>query len=96
MVLRRRGASTLVGKGPEQDLLSAALSSLSLLHGQQAPLLFQEPELPTGFPDMLLVYPTRRFLESESVARMQLTPRHLRLLHHIYTGARRQPFETSS
>lgn len=70
--------------GPEQDLLSAALRTLSQRYSKHSPLVFLEPELPTGFPDAIMAYPSRYFMDSKCTARMQLTPRHLRLLHHIY------------
>lgn len=71
--------------GPERDLVAAALRSLS--RRLSAPLLFREPELPTGFPDIVAVVFGSRTVPA-TPARFRLGREHLRLLHHVYTVRR--------
>ncbi len=72
--------------GPELDLIEAALMS-HFYAGSVPPILFREPELPTGSPDIVAVFPRRKHLVCPS-ARLRLGVDHLRLLHHVYTVRR--------
>ena len=51
------------------------------------PLVFREPELPTGFPDVVAVFCGERSARPPA-ARWRLGRDHLRLLHHLYTVRR--------
>jgi len=68
--------------GPELDLVEAALAS-GLAVGRSKPVVFREPSLPTGFPDIVAV-----FLSKKDVLfnpeRSALSNDHMRLLHHVY------------
>jgi hypothetical protein len=70
--------------GPELDLVTLALDSYPVNSAPAPPLVFREPELPTGFPDVVAVFchphPTH-----PPPGRAYLDPVHLRLLHHLYT-----------
>jgi hypothetical protein len=68
--------------GPEALFVSSFLSSGALATAADSPLIFNEPKLPIGFPDVVAVYlrdseitlnPTRNALDND----------HLRLLHHV-------------
>jgi hypothetical protein len=67
-------------RGPEADLVArAVVHGLGTGH-RGTPVLFQEPELPTGFPDLVAVYARR-----PHSPRAPLTERHLRVMHHLHT-----------
>jgi hypothetical protein len=68
--------------GPEALFVSSFLSSGMLASSIDAPLIFNEPKLPIGFPDVVAVYlrdteitlnPTRNALHHD----------HLRLMYHV-------------
>lgn len=73
---RRR--STL--SGPESAFVSAALASHGRFMARVS--LFREPELPTGFPDLVVVVASRT---SDFVppARFRVAEHHLKVLHHL-------------
>ena len=68
--------------GPEALFVSRFLSSGALKGVMDSPAIFNEPKLPTGFPDIVAVY----LRESEitlNPTRNALGQDHLRLLHHV-------------
>jgi hypothetical protein len=69
--------------GPELDLITEALRSYEIRAGSARPLVFREPELPTGFPDVVAVF-CRPQSSEPTPTRCRLGPDHLRLLHHVY------------
>jgi hypothetical protein len=76
--LHRRRLAT---PGPEHELLTAALSTyVSRVTG--GPIYFHEPELPTGFPDVVAVFHSRRPV-TVSPYRRTLAKEHLKLLQHL-------------
>lgn len=76
--LSRRGRALV--QGPEADLLAEALATCSSLIRRQQ--LFEEPRLPTGFPDAVLVELSRGY-SPITPARIALREEHLQLLHHV-------------
>jgi hypothetical protein len=68
--------------GPELELVEAALES-GLAIARTTPIVFREPALPTGFPDIVAVFLSKQELLF-SRERLELGSDHLRLLHHIY------------
>jgi len=76
-------AGRISRSGPELRLIEAALSSGLLYRRSSHPIIFREPALPTGFPDLVAVYPRASRKAVSSPARNLLTPKHLRLLHHL-------------
>jgi DNA-binding MarR family transcriptional regulator len=70
--------------GPELDLVTLALHSYLLNSAPASPLVFREPELPTGFPDVVAVF-CHAYSAQPQPGRANLGPAHLRLLHHLYT-----------
>lgn len=70
--------------GPEFDLINAALENGFPNDTRLQRLLFREPELPTGFPDLVLVYFGRGPVNF-APPRVHLTRHHIRLLHHLYS-----------
>jgi hypothetical protein len=75
---RVRRQSTL--PGPEHRLVSAALARHSRFVSRQQ--LFQEPALPTGFPDLVIVLLAKNPCLAMP-ARLRVTELHLRLLQHV-------------
>lgn len=69
--------------GPEAELLELALSSKSMDKNFKNLVVFREPQLPTGFPDLVAVYPGRRNINFNQF-RSDLTVWHIRLLHLIF------------
>lgn len=67
--------------GPEHALVSAVLSRHDSLAGRQ--MIFREPALPTGFPDIVAVVLTRHYKRRRGGPRSSLSPVHLRLLQHL-------------
>ncbi len=66
--------------GPESALVSAALArNAQFVSGQQ---LFQEPSLPTGFPDLVIVLLSKNG-PAATPARLRVTDLHLQLLQHV-------------
>ncbi|MGH9365682.1 MAG: hypothetical protein ACRD1B_10535 [Thermoanaerobaculia bacterium] len=74
--VRRRSALP----GPEHTLVSAALTRHAGFISRQQ--LFQEPAVPTGFPDLVIVLLSRERCHAPP-ARLRLTDLHLQLLQHI-------------
>jgi len=70
-------------QGPELDLVNVVLRSGLPSKGRLQPVVFQEPEMPTGFPDIVAVYAARE-LAGWSDARLAFSNRHIRVLHHLY------------
>lgn len=70
-------------RGPEALFISAFLASGALGRNGSSPLIFNEPKLPTGFPDIVAVY-LRDTELSLNPSRNALTHDHLRVLHHVY------------
>src|ERR1043165_3459244 len=75
-VLRRRP----LRRGPESRLVTRALRALAGSSGPSAVIL-REPELPTGAPDLVLLFPRSTSL---SAKRSMLTREHFRLLHALH------------
>lgn len=73
--------------GPEFELINAALENGFPNDTRLQRLLFREPELPTGFPDLVLVYFGRSPVNF-APSRVHLTHQHIRLLHHLYSVRR--------
>jgi len=71
-------------KGPEADLVDAVLlHGLPETYGHR-PLLLREPELPTGYPDLVAVFLRRASCRNLTPARLAFTANHIRLIHHLY------------
>jgi hypothetical protein len=75
--LRRRTTTP----GPEHEFLTAALSGYAS-RGTGRPVYFHEPELPTGFPDLVAVFHSRRPV-TVTPLRHTLAKEHLQLLQHF-------------
>lgn len=71
--------------GPELEMIDAALKAGLLVTRGAEPIVFREPELPTGFPDVVAVYPKHNS-DSAPAPRIGLTKNHLRFLHHFYVN----------
>lgn len=69
-------------RGPEADLVDDAIRA-GLLRGNLEPVVLREPELATGFPDVVAAYPRRKVLRLERAA---LGRDHLRLLHFLWAN----------
>jgi hypothetical protein len=68
--------------GPEALFVSSFLASGMLGRNGNSPLIFHEPKLPTGFPDIVAVY----LRDSEltlNPSRNSITSEHLKLLQHV-------------
>ncbi len=79
--------------GPELEPVEAALrSGLPIARAQ--PIVFREPALPTGFPDVVAVFLSKQELLF-TPERLELGDDHLRLLRHIY-GTRSTTVEALS
>ena len=72
-------------RGPENTLVSAALARHARFVSHQQ--LFQEPALPTGFPDLVIVVLAKDPCLAMP-ARMRVTDLHLRLLQHVSSTGR--------
>jgi hypothetical protein len=79
MVIKRRKTKV----GPEAELLELALSSSSLDNKSKKAVIFREPQLPTGYPDLVAVYTGRQNVKFNQF-RSGLSTWHFRLLHLIY------------
>jgi hypothetical protein len=79
MVIKRRKTKI----GPEAELLELALSSSSLDNKCKKAIIFREPQLPTGFPDLVAVYTSKRDTKFNPF-RPGLSTWHIKLLHLIY------------
>ncbi len=69
--------------GPEAELIELALSSNALDNKFRRTVIFREPQLPTGFPDLVAVYTGRRNIKFNQFS-SGLSIWHIRLLHLIY------------
>jgi len=70
----------------------SALGSYVARCASSPPLIFYEPELPTGFPDAVAVFCHARFSDPRP-SRQKLGNDHLRLLHHLYRVRRGSAME---
>lgn len=71
--------------GPEADLVSSFLrfglpSSLS----RSAPIFLCEPDVGTGYPDLVAVHPRWSASTHVDLIKNGLSVKHFRLLHHVY------------
>lgn len=75
--------------GPEDDLCTAVLDKRLPTDKRLPRIVFREPRLPTGFPDIVAVYPSSRTIDYTR-ARTHLTAKHVRVMHFLYwsKGAR--------
>jgi len=80
--------------GPEAELIELALSSSSLHKKRENVVIFREPQLPTGFPDLVAVYSGKRGINFNQF-RSDLSFWHIRLLHLIYQVGGGYPQEIS-
>ena len=69
--------------GPEDEFLKSLLNCGLPTDKRLSRVVFREPAMPTGFPDLVIAYPGRGGLEF-SPERGLLTHDHVRLLHHLY------------
>jgi len=79
MVIKRRKTKV----GPEAELLELALSSSSMDNKSKKAVIFREPQMPTGFPDLVAVYTGKQNIKFNQF-RSGLSIWHIRLLHLIY------------
>jgi len=72
--------------GPEQELLAAFKTFIpSCFRWRQgAVAIFHEPQLETGFPDLVAIQYVPETFNQWSQHRWQLTPLELKVLHHLY------------
>lgn len=68
--------------GREMSLVNEFLAGGSLAKQGVTPLVFTEPKLPTGFPDIVAVYLSDKRI-TVTPGRSALQDDHLRLLHHL-------------
>ena len=68
--------------GPEKDLCDAAMAHRLPTDRRLGRMVFREPRLPTGFPDIVAVYPTSAAVTYER-ARRELTDDHIRVMHYL-------------
>jgi hypothetical protein len=69
--------------GPEIRLLKAALKTEFFFRHQLPAVFFHEPELPTGLPDLVAVYMSRKLPEL-TPKRLRLNDAHIRVLHGLH------------
>lgn len=71
-------------KGPETELVDVFLDKLRItgLKGDDV-VVFQEPRIESGFPDIVIVITSRKTASAWPEARLSLTPFDMRLIHHI-------------
>lgn len=70
--------------GPEAQLIRAALKTEFFLRRQLPAVFFHEPEMPTGLPDVVAVYMSKKRPEL-TPDRLRLTAAHIRILHGLHT-----------
>ena len=70
--------------GPEARLIRAALKTEFFLRRQLPAVFFHEPEMPTGLPDVVAVYMSKKRPEL-TPDRIRLTAAHIRMLHGLHT-----------
>jgi len=69
--------------GPEIRMLRAALKTEFFFRRQLPAVFFHEPELPTGLPDLVAVYMSKKAPEV-SPKRLRLKETHIRVLHGLH------------
>lgn len=72
-------------KGPERDLVDRFVSEKKdeLSKKALSYALFHEPELPTGFPDVVIVSYNPRIFETWKTDRLKLNSLDIKILHHL-------------
>ncbi len=81
----RRLSGRATRSGPEAKLVETVLNTKLPTDGRLPRFVYLEPELPTGFPDIVIAYYSERGL-SYLPARTYLTNRHIQLLDHVFTS----------
>lgn len=71
--------------GPEADLVKAVLGTRLPMDSRLSKMIYLEPELPTGYPDIVVAYHSKR-ISSYLPARARLNNRHIQLLHYIFSS----------
>lgn len=74
-------------EGPEAAMIDLSLSALSKFAGTSAVVL-REPRMRTGFPDLILVKPSRGLSHSSFAELRSLSALELTLLHHVSRSER--------
>lgn len=69
--------------GPELDLIDRALSCGLPIGYRGEKILLREPELPTGRPDVVVIFPRTQ----ASLPRTPLDTQHLKVLHEIWASS---------
>lgn len=85
-VCRRLGATLRTQRaGPELDLVASFLRAPFFISPPNCEMaVFQEPRLPSGFPDVVLVFWRRDVVRRWSESRLDLTTDDIRLAHYLY------------
>lgn len=85
-VCRRLGATPRTQRaGPELDLVASFLRARFFSAPPDCEMtVFQEPRLPSGFPDLVLVFWRRDVVRTWNEARLDLTTDDIRLAHYLY------------
>jgi hypothetical protein len=71
--------------GPEDRLIGAALKTEFFLRRELPAVFFHEPEMPTGQPDVVAVYMSKKEQPELTPDRLRLTAAHIRTLHGLHT-----------
>jgi hypothetical protein len=71
--------------GPEDRLIRAALKTEFFLRRELPAVFFHEPEMPTGLPDVVAVYMSKKEQPELTPDRLRLTAAHIRMLHGLHT-----------
>jgi len=79
--MARHSSNTFLKHCSEDQLIIAALNS-GLPFGKGIPVLLREPKLPTGFPDVVAVYPAAKKSRVSS-SRKSLTREHFQVMVHL-------------
>ncbi len=69
--------------GPERELSEAAMKHRLPTDKRLDRMLFEEPRMPTGFPDVVAVYPKATKINYQK-SRRHLTTDHVRVMHYLY------------
>ena len=77
------GLSRSVGNGPEAELCEAVLESRLPTDKRLPRIIFREPRLPTGYPDVVAVYARARSI-NYACSRWYLMVDHVRVMHFLY------------
>lgn len=70
--------------GPEERFLRRLLEHSLPTDKRLQRMVFREPNLPVGLPDLVIAYPGQGGIEF-CPERRALEPNHIRLMHHIYS-----------